>query len=59
MRMFYLLTWIAIAAISAFAYAPFACIQVREILAEKFSVDIEKYKLNIREFVDEIVSAGS
>ena len=30
---------------------------VREMLAEKFQVDIEKYKANIREYVDEIVSA--
>jgi uncharacterized protein YaaR (DUF327 family) len=30
---------------------------VREILAEKHKVDVEKYKSNIREFVDEFVSS--
>ena len=33
--------------------------QVREILADKHKVDIDKYKLNIREFVDELVAEGS
>ena len=33
--------------------------QVREILADKYKVDIEKYKSNIREFVDELVSEAS
>jgi hypothetical protein len=32
--------------------------QVREILAEKYKVDIEKYRFNIREFVDELVQAA-
>jgi len=32
---------------------------VREILAEKHKVDIEKYKSNIREFVDELVAGNS
>ena len=31
--------------------------QVRDILQEKYSVDVDKYKTQIREFVDEIVSA--
>lgn len=32
--------------------------KVRDILKEKYEVDIEKYKANIREYVDEIVSAS-
>jgi len=32
--------------------------KVREILAEKYKVDIEKYRFNIREFVDELVQAA-
>jgi len=31
--------------------------KVRDMLADKYKVDIEKYKSNIREFVDELVSA--
>jgi uncharacterized protein YaaR (DUF327 family) len=32
-------------------------LQVRDLLKEKYEVDIDKYKANIREYVDEIVSA--
>lgn len=32
--------------------------KVRDILAEKYQVDIEKYKSKIREFVDDEVAAA-